>query len=658
MIFWSLTVPISIITIPSYILCFDRMEHNCLYVSFTMTQFALLFCFSIYWIYRLIKKGITFLSTAQLTEPFQPFIPECTFQTSVAAAASLYYGQNVVNTAESTDDDTYYDAHSTQDDGEVTHVQNEMSKHDSSPAVNNTTELPETGNDSRSENASSTDEIIEVSKITTDATSVHTQSAIDEDENTPKMRQASWLEAEDNDEANRLQDSIKYIQLWLELNSFVSMDMANDVTHKYHENIEVAKKFLNKLFADPETDKFQMIIKVMYEGYTKISAPTLANCFAVVVMWALGFPETIENHSYSQFRKVESLIVDALCGSRDLFFLSFVKCVISGYNSLNVALLMVLHKENEAMDEDTRILFSDEISGFMESQFMSRIIPTSLPRKIFRNIKEFSNGILYSEEEQRLKAKFIEHTNTLMTDLNYFHMRLKTLEHDEGVNNNLVMESWPGLGLTKTLYIPPTVNEDVLRYSEFNKPFSKLELDGNLFYGHDASLKNDVLPRREILASVARDVKQMVSQEKMGLLNFMCKKPKACLRLTRIQRSYNNLIRNLNRYENFVHIYEKGYVAGQVFKLCNLYKNEVHMLEEVWKEDIDNDEQKKKIYEIMNKRSLASIMCLEFVLSKFLKFDKTYNKFEYKSRIHTLLEYTIEKFKTLFPGVHPHLMVV
>ncbi|KAI9341305.1 hypothetical protein BD770DRAFT_431196 [Pilaira anomala] len=607
------------------------------------------------------KKGIAFFSTPQPTETFQPVIPECTFQTSVAAEASLYYGQNVVDTAESTDDDTFYDSHSTQNDVEETYVENGTPEPDSSSVVNNTTEPPETENGYRSENASITDEINELSRLTSDLLNAPPQSAIDEDNSTPKKMQASWLEYENNDddEANRLLKSIHYIQVWLLMNHFVTMDMEKEVTHIYHENIKVAKKFLNKLFADPETKKFQLMIKVMYEGYTRAAPPTLATSFAVVIMWALGFPETIENHSYSQFRNMESLIADALCGSRDLFFLSFVKCVIGGYNSLNVALLMVLHKENEEMDEDNRIVFSDEISGFIDSQFMARIIPTSLPRKIFRNIKHISSAILYSEEERQLQAKFIEYTNTLMTDLNYFHMRLKTVDSDAAFNNNnQIMESWPGLGLTRTLCMPPKVDEEALRYSEFIGPFSKLELDGNLFYGHDTSLKNDVLPRRKILASVARDVTQMVSQEKMGLLNFMCKRPKACSRLTRIQKSYLKLIRNLNRYEKFVQNYEKGYVLGQIFKFCNLYKNEVRMLEEVWKEDINEDEQKKKIYKIMSKRSVASIMCLEFVLSKFLKFDKTYDKFEYKMRIHTLLDYSMERFEALFPNVDLHQMVV
>ncbi|KAI8083839.1 hypothetical protein BDF21DRAFT_487444 [Thamnidium elegans] len=441
------------------------------------------------------------------------------------------------------------------------------------------------------------------------------------DRNTPIANDDS-LEIEEIPYAAKLINSIEYIKSWLSVRDLLAVTTPynfKDTTKIY--NTETARKYLIELFSIDRTGRLAYLLNHIY--FEVDQSKELVESLAVLIMWSFGIPEERET---TEFKNIESLLVNALSTPRDSFIFDFVLYTLFGHDldKTDVLKTMSAADRRPFIDVGPIGINSEIIEKFMKSSFMRKEIKMSRPGLLVRRLKKVKSAILSvllgcDRKYKKLEA-FDELTNLIMRDLNSLHLQIRVLD-----GKSYAPSPPSPTNTDDSSIMPPYVNESPLK---FELDYNTMIKAGTREQG--VTFKNDVLPRRINRDEIRSKVEQLMAPDNLKLFVRKRKNPDAYLRLRRIQRSYGNIVYNLSEYERYIYEYEKRFVLGKLFKVCDLFRLELFK--------VKNRDNAKEIgmLKCLNDQTTTAVWCLDQVYKKFLEFDNSYSRDGYMHQIKML----------------------
>ncbi|GAA5810767.1 hypothetical protein MFLAVUS_004193 [Mucor flavus] len=434
-------------------------------------------------------------------------------------------------------------------------------------------------------------------------------------ENRPARETPPAIEIEVIPLAIKLIDGIKYIKGWLEnkkLSAVTTPYNFENTTKAY--NTEIAKKYLIELFSIDRTERLSCMIKHLY--FDVSGSHKLVKSLAVVVTWSFGIPEERET---DEFQNIESLLVNALSTPRDSFTFDFVLYTLLGQDLEKTDVVIAINTVDRKpiIDYGPFGINSEAILDFMESPFMRKQVKMRDPRSFSRCSRKVRSGILCMLLGRDLKEKkiksFNEIANIVLNYLNMLHSQIRVLDGKAHTASSPLSDD--------SNIIPAYVNESSIDIvAEYNTMISQ----------ETATFADDVVSRRMNRNDIRRKIELLMSPGNLYLFTRKRNNPDAFPRLTRIQRSFGNLVFNLKDYERYIYEYEKRFVLGRVFKICDLFKLEL------LKVKARGDVREVGMLKCLKVQATTTVWCLDQVYRKFLASDNSYSRDGYMHHIKML----------------------
>ncbi|GAA5799646.1 hypothetical protein HPULCUR_005062 [Helicostylum pulchrum] len=402
--------------------------------------------------------------------------------------------------------------------------------------------------------------------------------------------------------AIKLINAMEYIKSWLESEklSAVTTTYDSEIRTKAY-NTKTAKNFLLELLSTNRTGRLSRMLNHIY--FETALDTKLVESLAALVMWSFGIPE---ERAINEFPDIESFLVSALSTARDSFVFDFVLYTLLRHDLEKTDVLIAMNTVYKkpfinigSAGENSKIILK-----FMDSSFMRKNVRMTKPCAFIRSLKNLRSGIfsmcLGGDLKQIKIETFNEFAYNILNDLNELHLDVRVLDGKSRAPSQRV-SNYSG-------FMPDRVDE------------SSLNIHAEDTGEQDVTFRHNVLRRRINRDKIRSKLELLVSDSNLDLLRRKRNNPDAYTQLSRIQQSFRKLVSNLNEYEEYIHDYEKKFVLGRVYDICNLFELELIKVK---------TRNKRKEIGMLNRlcvQTTSMVWCLDQTYKKFLEFDNSYSR--------------------------------